>query len=278
MKRILLLAIFLGGVSVLPIACGKNLPTSTSSGSSTTTPTVSATATATVNNLSFQSAYQNSVSPTSSYSGETDAWISGTSFGTIEGSSPYLEINTKNELGTVNPNGFSRTLVKFTGVNIPSNVTVLGAEVWLTTETATNVTAPVTVGIHTFSSSVYNPSNISGSCLTAWTSANVNWNGVGGTTWASCDGSAGTNNINYAYFNATPNSTLVFSASDNGTSSVKRFFLNTADIQAELASGTIQFVVRSEGESTLDTTTSLVGFYPNTDASGNAPKLLISYQ
>lgn len=256
---------------------GKNIsPTSSTSSTGTVTGTTTvlstATPTATVNTLSFSTAYQNSVLPTSSYSGESDAWVGGTSPGTVNGSSPYLEITTVASPGLTNTYGYARSLVKFTGVSLPSNVTILGAEVWLTTETATNVSGSVTVGVHTFASSVYP------SCETPWTPSIVSWNGVNGTNWSTCDGSSGVNYSNTAYFTSTPNSTVVFSSANNGTSGVYRFLLNVSDVQAEISSGTIQFVLRSEGEFQTDSGTSLIGFYPNTDSTGKAPKLLISYQ
>jgi len=270
----LVLIMVIGLISILPLACGKNIsPTSTNSNGTPTSGTSTPTPTATVNSLSFSAAYQNTVYPSSSYSGETDAWLSGSSYGAVNGSSPYLEISTVASPTLQNSNGYARSLVKFTGVSLPANVTILGAEVWLTTETtATNVSGSVTVGVHTFSSSVYP------SCMAPWTTTNVSWNGVNGTTWSSCDGNSGFDNGNTAMFNSNPNSTVIFSSADNGTSGVYRFLLNTSDVQAEISSGTIQFVLRSEGEFESDTGTSLIGFYPNTDATGKAPKLLISYQ
>jgi hypothetical protein len=275
----LILALILSGDLFFPVACGKNIsPTSStsSSGTVTGTATVSATPTATVNTSSFYSAYQNSVFPSSTYAGESDAWVGGTSPGTVNGSSPYLEISTVASPGLANPHGYARSLVEFTGINLPSNVTILGAEVWLTTETATNVSGSVTVGVHTFALSVYDPAG--SSCMVAWTPSNVSWNGVNGTNWSTCDGSAGVLNSNSAMFNSTPNSTVVFSNANNGISGIYRFLLNASDVQTEISSGTIQFVLRSEGEFQSDTGTSLIGFYPNTDTTGKAPKLLISYQ
>ncbi|SRR5665213_119060 len=270
------LALF--GLIISHLACGQNIsPTSSnsSSGAVTGTPTVSSTPTP---GTQFQATYQNSEYPNTSYTGETDAWINASNPSNVMGSSPYLEVLTeKNPI--VSASGYARTFVKFTGISLPSNTTVLGAEVDLTTETATNIPAgnSVTIGVHTFSISVYNPSNLGSSCMPAWTLGNLTWGEVNGSLWTSCDGS-GSSFTDTAYFNSIPNSTYFFSSSNNGNKTIIRWFLNTADIQSEILSGTIQFVLRSEGEFTSDTSTALVGFYPNTDTSGNAPKLLISYQ
>jgi len=272
------LALF--GFTVSHLACGKNIsPTSSSTGSVTGTQTPSSTPTPSVQ---FQAAYQNSVYPNSSYSGETDAWLSGTQPSIQESASPYLQIDTVNDAlnyGLENTNGATRSVVKFTGINLPTNSTIIGAEVWFKTETATSVCSgnAVTIGIHTFSSSIYNPSG--SSCMPSWTTTNVDWDGVNGTVnWSSCDGSAGVGGSNFGMFNPTANSTCVFPSSISGTSQWVRFFLTTSDIQNEISSGSVQFVVRSEGEFLYDTSGSTVALYPNTDNSGNAPKLLISYQ
>lgn len=114
-----------GGV-IFPWACGKNIsPTSSSSGTTTSTVLTTATATATVNAASFSTIYQNSVSPSSSYSGELDVWASGQFLTTSEGITPYLKVTT----GTIGQNAYSRCYVQFTGVSLPNNVTVLGGEV-----------------------------------------------------------------------------------------------------------------------------------------------------
>lgn len=263
-----ILGLGLCGVMILPLACGKNISPTSSGSTPTPTISVSATPTATAtSSISFTSAYQNSVYPTSSYSGELDAWLSGQFVQTSEGSAPYLKVTT----GMIGRNAYTRSVIKFSGINLPSNASVLGAEVWLTTETTTNVSGSVTVGVHSFASSVYP------SCASAWTTL-VTWEGPGdGSQWYTCDGDPNDGN-NFGLYNFTPNSTVVFSSTVNGSTRTYRFILNTSDVQNEISSGIVQFILRSEGEFSGDTGTSLIGFYPNTDTTGKAPKLLISYQ
>ncbi len=210
----------------------------------------------------FQEIYQNDVYPSSSYSNEFDAYVSGNVFLGAQGSSPYLELTTGNQQAY-----YTRILVQFTNFNLPSNVNLLAAEVWMTLETATNVSGSVTIGAHAFSSSVYP------TC--AW-NGTAYWDGPkSGSSWSACD-----NDQDFqqdGYFISTPMSTTVISSSANGTNNVYRFLLNVKTLQTQFTQGIIQFVLRSEGEFSSDGNSS-IGFYPNTDTAGKAPKLILTYQ
>jgi hypothetical protein len=270
-KAILGLAIL--GSLVLHVACGKNIPTSSSTSSNGSgTPTATATTI-----YPIQVSYQNG---SGGYSNEQDAWLDGQNPSTYQSASPYLELNVEHN-PIVSISGYSRIAVKFTGVSIPSNATILNALVQMTTETNTTIPsgATVSVGLHTFSSAAYNPA--ASWCMPAWTSSTINWNQVSASLWSSCVGTSSVGQ-NQGIYNPSANTVVTFTHSDGGVKQVKEWNLNISDLQAEINSsnnpGVVQFLFVSENEFTGDSATSSVDFYPYTDGSGNAAKLFIVYK
>ena len=212
---------------------------------------------------SFQAFFQNGVYPTSGYAGELDTWLNGTA-GSPQNALPYLEVNTG-----ANYLSYGRILTKFDVSSLPTNITVIAAEVWLKLEAATSIgSAPVTIGLHNLASSTFSGCHWLG---------NATWTGTGTGTWNTCTGDLTNNQL--GYINPTTMSTVAFSSSVNGTSSFYKWNVDPAVVQSWLTSATNNtgLIFKSEGE--FGEGTSSVGFYPYNDSTaGNRPTLIISYK
>lgn len=249
MKRLFL---FVCGFGILSLGCnGKQGATGPAGTTGTPAP------------QTFQATFQNGVYPNSSYSGELDTWLNGGN-GNPTDASPYLEVNT----GSTYSN-YGRILIKFDVTSLPTNATVIGAEVWLKLESATSVGSnPVTIGIHNLASSTFS------SCH--WT-INATWMEDGGSGWNICTGDG--SNEQEGYINPTVLDKVVFSSSVNGTTGVYKWNIGSAVVQSWLTN-TINnngLIFKSEGE--FGEATSSVGFYPYNDATAsNHALLIVSYQ
>ncbi len=210
----------------------------------------------------FDIYFQNGALPTSAYSGELDTWLSGAS-GSPQNATPYLEVNSGAAIAN-----YARTILKFDVSNLPTNTTIVSAQVWLKLEAATSVgSSPITIGLHDFASDTFSGCH--------WTS-NATWLGTPGVGWNSCtgDSSAGQE----GYINPTTISTVVLTSAVNGTSSFYKWNLDPAIVQSWLTSATNNngLILKSEGE--FGETASTVGFYPYNDATAaNHPILIVSY-
>jgi hypothetical protein len=210
----------------------------------------------------FQTSFQNGVYPNTSYSGELDTWLNGGAQSTYENASPYLEVNT----GATYAN-YGRVLVRFNLSSLPTNVSVVSAQLWLTTETNTTVGAnPVTVGLHNLASDTFP------GCY--WL-AGATWNNTGSIGWNNCTGDL--SGGQEGYINPTTVSTVVFTSSNNGTSQVFKWNIDPGIVQAWVASPSNNgLILKSEGE--FGETASGVDFYPYNGTTGNTPLLVVSYQ
>ena len=211
----------------------------------------------------FQASFQNGVYPTSGYSGELDTWLLGGS-GTAQTASPYLEVNTGSILGD-----YARTLLKFDVSSLPTNITVISAEIWLKMESTTTVgSSPITIGLHNLASDTFSGCH--------WT-INASWTLDGPSGWNTCTGDASANQE--GYINPTAISTVVLTSAVNGTSGIYKWNIDPAVVQSWLTSATNNngLVLKSEGE--FGETASSVGFYPYNDGTaGNRALLIVSYQ
>lgn len=209
----------------------------------------------------FETYFQNGVFPSSSYNGELDTWLSGNN--TIEYASPYLEVNTSASI-----TNYSRTLLFFDVSALPTNATVISAQVWLKLESATNVGSnPVTIGLHNFASDTFSGCH--------W-SIGASWYGPGGTGWNSCTGDSSVSQL--GYINPTTISKVIFTSSVNGTSNVYKWDISPSVVQSWLTNSmnNVGLILKSEGE--FGETASSVGFYPYNATAGNSPLLIVSYQ
>lgn len=213
--------------------------------------------------LTFQTSFQNGVYPNSSYSGELDTWLNGGS-GSAMNASPYLEVNTGSGSGA-----YGRILTKFDVSFLPTNITVISAQLWLKLESATNVgSSPVTIGLHNLAVSTFSACH--------WLS-NATWVSDGSGGWNLCtgDGSSGQE----GYINPTTMSTVVLSSAVNGTSSFYKWNIDPSVVQSWLTSvvNNNGLILKSEGE--FGEGTSSVGFYPYNDATAaNHAVLIVTYQ
>ena len=211
----------------------------------------------------YQAILQNSVFPTSSYSGELDTWLSGGDYQSGENASPYLELNTSNAI-----NNCSRILIRFDVSSIPVNASVVSSELLLTSETATVVgTNPVKVGLHNLASDTFAGCRWrSDAAWMAWTQSNE-WNACTGDSSLQQEG----------YINPTTISTVVFTSANNSQSQVFKWSIDPTIVQAWVA-GTYNngLILKSEGE--FGEPTSAVDFYPYTDTTGKAAQLIVEYQ
>jgi hypothetical protein len=212
------------------------------------------------NNL--ESSFQNGVNPNSGYNGELDTWVSGES-GASEDATPYLEVNTGASI-----TNYARTLLNFNVSSLPTNATVISAQVWLKLESATTVgSSPVTIGLHNFAADTFSGCH--------WLEG-ATWFTTGGTGWNNCTGDASVSQL--GYINPTTMSMVVFTSAVNGTSNVYKWDVSPSVVQSWLTSATnnIGLILKSEGE--FGETTSSVGFYPYNAATGDSPLLIVSYQ
>jgi hypothetical protein len=210
----------------------------------------------------FQTSFQNGVYPNASYSGELDTWLSGTG-GSPTTANPYLEVNSGSAI--VN---YARTILRFDISSLPTNVTVLSAEIWLKLESATTVgSSPITIGLHNFASDTFS------GCQ--WT-INAGWTQDGLTGWSACTGD--TSPGQEGYINPTTISTVVFSSAVNGTSNFYKWSLSPSVVQSWLTNSNNNngLILKSEGE--FGETASTVGFYPYNGTTGDTPLLIVEYQ
>lgn len=212
----------------------------------------------------FETSFQNGVYPNSSYLGELDTWLSGNAQTTPENATPYLEVNAGAAIAN-----YARTILKFDVSSLPTNVSVVSAQVWLKVESATSVgSSPITIGLHNFASSTFSGCH--------WIS-NATWLSDGGSGWNSCTGDATPSQE--GYINPTTISTVVLTSAANGTSAFYKWNLDPTVVQSWLTSATNNngLILKSEGE--FGETASTVGFYPYNDATaGNHPLLVVTYQ
>ena len=211
----------------------------------------------------FQTSFQNGVYPTNSYSGELDTWLNADS-GSPQSANPFLEINTGSAV-----DDYARTILFFDVSSLPANATVLSAEIWLKTESATAVGSnPITIGLHNLASDTFSGCH--------WTE-NATWTTWGsGQGWSECTGD--TSADQEGYINPTAMSTVVLTSAVNGTSNIYKWNVDPSVVQSWLTSSTNNngLILKSEGE--FGEVASSVGFYPYNGTTGNTPLLIVSYQ
>jgi len=170
---------------------------------------------------------------------------------------------------------FSRGLLKFTvsGV-IPSNATVSGAVLQLTTKTATALPAGNHVlGIHDASI----PAMASGGC--SWTSGATweRYNGAG--NWGVCVGGGGNPTITRGihYVDAAMDTLSVNSTTVNGATVLLAWNLDTAVVQGWVAnpSNNLGMVLSFETETGL--ASGNITFWDNTGSDLQKPTLVVNY-
>jgi hypothetical protein len=218
----------------------------------------------------FQTALQNGVFPTASYSGETDTWISSQNPSASQYSTNYRRLGVGAAYNNEPQTNYSRILLKFDVSSIPVNATVETAAILLTTASTSNLgSSSVTIGIHQLASSLYP------TCV--W-DANATWGSYDGAHgWANCDNDSDIIS-GFSMYGSTTLSTDVFDSSFTGVSKVVEYKIPPSVIQSWMAGTNDGLILVSEGEF-QNVPTANVDFCAYNDSTAtNRPELLVTYE
>ena len=210
----------------------------------------------------YQASLQNGIWQNGTYNGELDTWFAST------GGNGYANSYRRITTGT-NVGGYSRSILKFDVSSIPTNATIVSAELVMRTLPSTSVTStPVTIGCHNFITNEY-----SGGCT--WNST-ATWNNAWtSTAWSICSSDSSVSQLGYIQTPAF--SSVVFTNSTTNPETVS-WSVPPSVVKTWLTQINNEgLILKSEGE--FGEPAANVDFSPYNDATAtNRPTLNILYQ
>ena len=209
----------------------------------------------------YQASLQNGVYQNGTYAGETDTWFAST--GGNGYSNAYRRVSTG-----ANALSYSRVILKFNLSSIPTNSTIISAELVMRTLPSTSIgSSPVTIGCHNFISNEY-----SGGCT--WNTTATWQNAWTSVLWANCSGDG---SVTQAYYQNPAFSTVTFTTATANPETVS-WSIPASVVQSWLTENNNDgLILKSEGE--FNEPTANVDFSPYDDATPtNNPTLNVLYQ